>query len=231
MIYLAGFSADFSSRVRGMSCYDDQGHQICISTFTSGQFAGGYCVNSNGGESFTNFQDITVPGPNTITFTYSNNYYSFESDVATGTLYAPLLQINWQATDKPVPLTSTPTSSLSSPITANSKSISPQPTTLTPNPSSTLSTGAKVAIGVTIPVALLAITGALGLWLLYRRRRGRTTTSNSVPVTTTVKMQSSPHAPTNVELNGMSAQHELETPRPELGGGKGYQPLPQEMGT
>ncbi|KAG7286183.1 hypothetical protein NEMBOFW57_008488 [Staphylotrichum longicolle] len=81
-----------------------------------------------------------------------------------------------QASDLEGPSTTSPTSSETTSPTTTTTATSPEDTTPPQqerSPSSTgLSTGAKAAIGVAVPLAVLAAL-ALGLWVWWRRRKGQ----------------------------------------------------------
>ena len=195
--------------------------QTCASTVTSGSYLAGYCPVTNAAvtDSLTSFQYITVPGTNTITFATGTVTDTLTGTISTAVLYAPLFQINWQATDRPV--TSTSTSSTSTTAESLPTTLPAISVTATPSSSSGLSTGAKVAIGVVIPVVVLAVAGALGFWLLRRRRWRQAPLAEPGPMSTS-QDQTEPRPPTSTvkrsELDAASPRSELETPRPELAG-------------
>jgi hypothetical protein len=77
--------------------------------------------------------------------------------ISTVSIYAPLIQINWQASDRPANTTARKTTtSMTSGTSSGSVSLSP-------HPSSGLSTRDKIAIGVVIPVVVISIL----LFLLF----------------------------------------------------------------
>lgn len=90
--------------------------------------------------------------------------YDFTTTFPTYQLVAPMIELRFQSSDLPVSTSATPTSSLDTPQTDSTKGKN-EPK------SEGLSTGAKAAIGVCVPVFVLALfAGAVFFW---RRRRNR----------------------------------------------------------
>lgn len=120
--------------------------------------------------------------PTTITASPGDAAKAITTTITAYTLWAPLIQLNFQASDLGTTTTTSAssgssasaiTSSLpSSPTSAAPTSPSQAQTTLAVSQHSTgFSTGAKAGIGVAAGVAAVAIVAALALWLLYRRSR------------------------------------------------------------
>ena len=180
---------------------------------TSGSYEIGYCsigVTSVG--TLVSFQSVEVPGTNVITADYPLTTVS--AFVTAAVLLAPLVQMNWQTSDLsviPTPITSSATRSTYIPSSIPTSTFS----------SPRLSTGAKIAIGVTVPVAL-AFLGLLGFWLLRRRRRRNITTTRRVSIPNTYEpkeLQGSPNPSRRTQLDAESLPRELDnlTPRELVG--------------
>jgi uncharacterized protein HemX len=93
--------------------------------------------------------------------------YSTDTDTGLATIssvsiLAPMVEIRWQSSDRPASTSATPTVS---------PSTSPPASTHGP---SGLSTGAKAAIGVVVPVVVIGIAAVLyGVLVVKRKRRQR----------------------------------------------------------
>ena len=181
--------------------------QTCVSSITSGSYDVGHCAT--GGEAsidtLTNFQPVEVPETGLVTLTSPQTTLS--ESVTTATLFAPLFQMNWQASD--LPATSMPTS----PSATTDSTPAPPSVPAPARSASGLSTGAKVAIGVVIPVAVLAILGVLGFWLLRRRRRNNVIAAQptSMPRTMESTELQAPLQPSRrTELEAEASPRELE---------------------
>ena len=219
MCYISGplvfarFLLILCSLRRGFTCHGNE-LQTCLSTVTSGSYEVGYCPTGNISiNTLTHLQPVEVPGTNVVTVDYPLSTLS--SSITAATLYAPLLQINWQATDLP-PMSP----SVSSPSVASTTTLSPVSTTAS-NPSG-LSSGAKIAIGITVPIAVLTSVALLAFWLLHRRSRSHVETAQLAASATTRKLQCS-------ELNGAPPPRELEELIPEASGDRPPLPKPQEL--
>ena len=144
--------------------------------------------------------------------------------------------MNWQATDTGGSAAAKTTSSIASATSTGSGSPSNTADSTaagisqsaTASPSSGLSTGAKAAISVVVPIAVLTLTGALGFWLSRQMRRNRAVAPEAAPMSTSIEHYA-PYAPKQ-ELDASMSRQELETPRPELKGDRAHRP-PQELGT
>ena len=123
--------------------------QTCIWVATSTTISVVTCQSGTSG----NLEYVTVP---TTTSNVAVSEY---------TLFAPLIQMNWQSTDRPSSSpTSTPTSSGTS---------SALPTATSP-PSSGLTPGAKTGIGVGVTLGALAVVALIFLYWKRRNARSRT---------------------------------------------------------
>lgn len=95
--------------------------------------------------------------------------------ISTYTLFAPLIQINWQSSDRPSwSATSTPTPS------ATSSTLPPTSTVALPRG---LSTGAKAGIGVGIALGVLAMI-ALVLFIYWKRKNAYAQARQDSPAAT-----------------------------------------------
>ncbi|KAA6412564.1 MAG: hypothetical protein FRX48_03555 [Lasallia pustulata] len=153
----------------GFTCLTGQSSvQTCSLSATSVTLSGGICHGSA-------LQDNILIIPTTAATINSSpasiaggiTYLAIQETA----IYAPLIQLVWQASD----LTeTTSTSSTSSTSTTISPSI-PGPTQSPALPGG-LSTGVKAAIGISVSVGVIAAI-ALAAFILIRRRRGATTSS------------------------------------------------------
>ncbi|KAE9372012.1 hypothetical protein N431DRAFT_407864 [Stipitochalara longipes BDJ] len=130
--------------------------QTCVQTATSTSFQAVTCESGTSG----GFTYLTVPA--TISSVAIPSY----------TLFAPLIQINWQATDRPS------SSSTSSPA-SNTSPIPPPP------PLSGLSGGAKAGIGVGMTLVAIALLG-LGFFIYWKRRHAYARAREDSPTATQV---------------------------------------------
>ena len=139
----------------GLSCATDSSkYQTCLTIATSTMFQIGLC----GSTAYGSLYSITIPG----NFTYSDHLGStWVSAAHNVTLRAPLVQLNWKASD------TLPT--LSATKDQNMKIVLSSPSSLAPSSyassaavvqSEALSSGAKIAIGVAVLVRML--TGRVG---------------------------------------------------------------------
>lgn len=167
------------------------------------------------------------------------------------TLWAPLIQLNFQASDlikstsktgisstSDTTSTATMASSLSSSLipvapTSQSQQQTNLPVSLSQH-STSLSTGAKVGIGVAVGVAALALVAAIALWLLYRQSRKRSGPKDSFGTFQLLGVSKRPY-PSVSELPQPIAElpqpiAELPQPIPELAISK-YHHVVHELGT
>jgi hypothetical protein len=137
--------------------------QTCLSLATSTSFPAVTCD----GATSDGFSFWTVP----FTYVGTEPYGAYPVSVTTNasvtistvSIYAPLIQINWQASDRPTSTTARKTTT-SVTLGTSSSSVSPSP-----HPSSGLSTRDKIAIGVVVPVVVISIL----LFLLFFRNKWR----------------------------------------------------------
>lgn len=111
-----------------------------------------------------------------------------QTDVSSTTVFADVIQVQWQSTDQQIIalMRQTASSSGSRSSTSSSTSVLPGLSTTSPSaaavsttadaaataaPSSGLATGAKVGIGVGVPLGVIALAGLAALVFLFRRRR------------------------------------------------------------
>jgi hypothetical protein len=140
--------------------------QTCLSLATSTSFP---AVTCNGATS-DGFSFWTVPFTYVGTEPYGTYLVSAATNasitISTVSIYAPLIQINWQASDRPANTTaSTTTTSMTSGMTSGTP---PGSVSLSPHPSSGLSTDDKIAISVVIPVVVISIL--IFLLFLFRNK-------------------------------------------------------------
>ncbi|KAI9658925.1 MAG: hypothetical protein M1821_001885 [Bathelium mastoideum] len=155
----------------GYECYGATGvqpYQTCISTVLAGQLSTIACDSNSAVPTSTSTFNVpqtlvaTETSWWTIPYTSRGSYFTTTSptDTTTSTLtlpyfsvFAPMIQMNWKAEDRPtVPTT---TSTLLSP-------------TLKPS----LSTGSKAAIGVVVPLSILMVA-MMFAFLVFRRQKQR----------------------------------------------------------
>ncbi|MCJ1325263.1 hypothetical protein MMC10_001925 [Thelotrema lepadinum] len=153
-----------------MSCHGGgNAVQTCRSEVDSGSFQIGFC----GSTGYDGLTSLTVPGD-----LFYGTQASWSSSSAY--IYAPLIQMNWKASDlsptqsqtSQTPDPQTLVQSPSPATTAPSSTPSSQPTTIQNDSSSGLSNGGKIAVGVAVPLGVLAICFiAICFWLRSRRRK------------------------------------------------------------
>ena len=147
---------------RSMTCNNDGVWQTCRMGLTDGSFQAGFC----GPTAFDELTSVTIPG-----------LVSYQSASWSGTdanMYAPLIQLNWKASDLSgsSPPTSTSLPGQQTLIQSVSPSSSPAPS-IDQDPSG-LSTGGKIAVGLAVPLGVMAISFlAFFVWFRNRRRRNR----------------------------------------------------------
>ena len=109
--------------------------------------------------SYDGLQSVTTDF-SVLTTESSQSYYpeTFTETITEVSLYAPLIQLNWKASDSPPERAAPTTSSVTSP-TASQSNNSP-------------STNAKIAIGVVVPLVVL-VAGALSIMAFLRRTQRR----------------------------------------------------------
>ena len=100
---------------------------------------------------------LTVPETNTVTGISSTSTAVGKNTLTSFEVYAPMIEIRWQSSDR----------SAHTPTNTGSRSTSP-PAQNSSSGSSGLSTGAKAAIGVVVPVAVIAIL--VGIFFFWRRK-------------------------------------------------------------
>ncbi|OTB03196.1 hypothetical protein M426DRAFT_12783 [Hypoxylon sp. CI-4A] len=162
----AGGHSDWQPQIPLQS--DETAAGCCPSSFVCGISDGiPTCINTaraSSGFAMTCVSTGSAFEPQTIPTTITSG--TEEITINSRTLYAPLIQINWKATDR------TSTSSYSAPSEAPSET-----STADPSQQNSLSTGAKTGIGIGVGVAVLALVGVLS-WLLVRYRRSRQSGNN-----------------------------------------------------
>lgn len=147
----------------GYSCSDIQQYswQTCVSIATSATYSAVTCESGTSG----GFAFWTIPFTTVSAVTVSEV-----------SLYAPMIQINWKASDRPVKTVtvgSTSAFSTSTSTSATSAAASTSAATAAGSSSGGLATGAKIAIGVVVPLVFLIGLG-LALLVLRKMRRDRT---------------------------------------------------------
>ena len=162
----------------GLSCYITNGApQTCTEVVTSSSMQIGFCGDSVYGA----LSSITIPGVISYTDVSSLPYNVSWSSAY---LYAPLFQLNWKASD--ISPTTTTTSSRESAtsnqesetqsqlpvLTVHSIPIStPTPTVEASSEDAGLSSDARVAIAVSVPLGTIALAFLGGCFWLRRRRQ------------------------------------------------------------
>ncbi|KAL6875148.1 hypothetical protein J3F83DRAFT_713051 [Trichoderma novae-zelandiae] len=155
----------------GFSCGNNNGN-TCIATATSTAIPTAFCA----GTDLTDSGTATFPKVVTITQT---DTASDEVQVSTSTqtmvLFAPMFQLNFQASDLPASTTASTTESSSSESTAASSNR--QSTTsaaddgAAPESAGGLSSGARVGLGVGIGLGVAFLLAFSGFVYYYRRSR------------------------------------------------------------
>ncbi|KAB5586246.1 hypothetical protein GE09DRAFT_58134 [Coniochaeta sp. 2T2.1] len=189
--------------------------QTCYKYHYTGSFP---TVQCSAGTS-NRFSYVTVPATVTATTTSTNGVRATDTVVLDNILvFAPLIQINWQSTDR-----TTPSSTVGS---ASQPTVSSSTTTTTSN-SSGLSKGATIGIAVGAAVLGLILIAVFTIWMRRRKQRPRVMPTLPPHATTEYKM---PHeigtvyvaeAPTERdahEVDGSINKGGLMTPRYEMAG-------------
>ncbi|OCK98065.1 uncharacterized protein K441DRAFT_703601 [Cenococcum geophilum 1.58] len=142
----------------GYSCSNNPQYswQTCVSIATSATYSAVTCESGTSG----GFAFWTIPFTTVSAVTISEV-----------SLYAPMIQINWKASDRPVKTVTVGSTSASTSATSAAASTSAAATA--GGSSSGLTTGAKIAIGVVVPLVFLIGLG-LALLMLRKMRRNRT---------------------------------------------------------
>ena len=151
----------------------DLSTQSCISSATDPKstFDIGLC----GASEYTHVYAATIPGPITYLDLLDIEAGTMTTSVTSVNLWAPLIQMNYKASDISTGQSSVATSSitLSSPSSALTNTASASPTTSPAPDDSGLSTGGKIALGVALPLCLIAVAFLAGFIWLRRRRQQR----------------------------------------------------------
>ena len=136
---------------QGFTCSVNGVYQTCKSE--AGYGAAFPVVTCESGSS-NGFTEMAIPA----TIEASSTTYNF----AAYDMYAPMIEIRWQSSDRPA---KTPAMTTSTSSTLSSR-------TGTSTPSNGLATSTKIAIGATVPALVIIAAVLLGV-LLWRRKRGR----------------------------------------------------------
>ena len=109
---------------------------------------------------------VTISAPLSYSETTYPSGFVRSTEIPTYQILAPLIEVRWQSSDREAV-----TSATATPTPTSTSSNTPNQTSLQSSPSadSALSVGAKAAIGVAIPVAVLA--ALIGGFFIWRRRR------------------------------------------------------------
>lgn len=156
-----GLLTDREEPNRGFDCEYNPGidiAQTCYRYYSTGSFPTVQCSSGTSEQ----FSYLTVPATVTTTASASTGGGSAGTSVISSILVnAPLIQINWQSTDR-----TTPTATSTSPGSASTTPSS------TPTPQSDgLSRGATIGIAVAAAVVGLVLIAAVCTWMRRRRRR------------------------------------------------------------
>ncbi len=152
----------------GFACDLSGSAQTCVLSATSVTLKGGICKGST-------LQGNVLIIPTTATLT------THSASIASGTTYvtiaetaifAPLIQLVWQASD--ITKTITTSSNIVTSTVASSPSASTPSPTHSAAPSHGLSTGAKAAVGVVASVVIIALLTGLFAYICIRHRRHAT---------------------------------------------------------
>jgi len=159
-----------------------------------------------------------APSPTKLSITLSDNGVTSTSVAnveSPGGVNAMGIRMVYQSTDlSSSASTKTPASNTATTTSAPSSTKSSPPTSSATSSPSGLSTGAKVAIGVVIPLVVLAVLAGLFFW--WRRRSQRYKAVGTAQSPTGDNKQS--------PLYGGNPVYELNTPQPEL---MGDAPIPK----
>ncbi|OIW22988.1 hypothetical protein CONLIGDRAFT_145872 [Coniochaeta ligniaria NRRL 30616] len=153
----------------GYSCSYNPGidaAQTCYKYYSTGSFPTVQCSKGTSNK----FSYVTVPATVTATIsptTSGGSRSTVEAVLQNVLVFAPLIQINWQSTDR---LASTPLPGSGTPST--SQTATPTPTTGTPKPGG-LSQGATIGIAVAAAIVGLVLIGVFAMWMRRRNRRAK----------------------------------------------------------
>ena len=184
--------------------------QTCKTVVTSGEFQVGFC----GTTAYDSLTSVTIPGE--VTFGSSVTWSG-----SSAPLYAPLIQLNWKSSDL------LPTSSQVSPTSRQDTAANSLITDFSPSPSSVppqdsgLSSEGKIAVGVAVPLGVLAIAFLVAFLWFRQRRKSRFLSALPEEQRTGDKggMYHDAGKSPGVQLDGKSAPQELA--------GKRYAPTPR----
>ncbi|KAL7799240.1 hypothetical protein V8C37DRAFT_399059 [Trichoderma ceciliae] len=205
----------------GFGCINGNGNQCALTVTDQTAIPTAFCD----GTSIVDSAGLTFPNVVTVTQTdTASGTITEETSTSTQTLvlYAPMFQLNFQATDLPASTTTTSTAPSTSGTTATTTSPNQQSTTsVADNDTSSkssggLSSGAKIGLGVGIGLGVAFILSFIAFIYYYRRsRRAQSPLGSELPnnqvseVNEVPKIKQSPaqvyemgtyHAP--VELHG-----------------------------
>lgn len=153
-------------KLRGFTCANNNGN-TCIATATSTAIPTAFCD----GTDLTDSATETFPTVVTVTQT---DTASGEVEVSTSTrtmvLFAPMFQLNFQASDLPASTTAS-TTRPSSTSTSTPSTTSAADDDKTSKSSGGLSSGARVGLGVGIGLGIAFLLAFAGFIYYYRRSR------------------------------------------------------------
>ena len=151
----------------GYVCGGSNDAQTCSSVAQSGSTVPVITCSEGSSQGYTY---LTIPMTETKTGISSSASRVGEFAISSFEVLAPMIEIRWQSSDLP---TSTPTHTQAKSTSSHSAA---------PSSGSGLSTGAKAAIGVVVPVAAIAILAGI---FFFWRRKIRKLDSNDWPASST----------------------------------------------
>lgn len=149
----------------GYACSSNNG-QICAKQVASTSTDIWSCIT--GGDMTT----TALAFPETITMTSASSA-TVTSTVSDFTFYAPLVQLNFQASDLSTTTSSSSQSTTSTSSTSSSSSTSASSTAASSGGSGSNHHTTTIAVAVTVPVVVVALIAAALGWFFYRKRRAR----------------------------------------------------------
>ena len=149
---------------------------------------------------------LTLPTTATTTVTAPNGTNVYTTAYTSFDAYAPLIDVRWRSADSEQ--ADSTTSSGGPNDTSSAASATAPPVSVTTSGSDSLSTGAKVAIGVVIPLAVLALL-VVSFIFWRRKRHSRDAAQSDYATVSQSPMRSIGRSAEIHELDGEVRRHEL----------------------
>lgn len=177
----------------GYTCGSYNHAQTCISVAQSG---GSIPVVTCSNGYSQGYSYLTIPATETVSGMSSSSSRVGEYDLSSFVVYNPMVEIRWQSTDRSEPIAEQTASSKKTHTPSRTGSNTPSKSTLVSSQSAGLSTGTKAAIGVVVPVAVIAVLG--GIFFFWRRKIRK------------LKSSEWPNPPTNSNDQGLDGSNQNE---------------------